>query len=548
MSLINLGRIAFVNKGIYSVDALYKKNDIVKNNGSVYACLQQNTGVSLTNAAYWIKWLDVSEVAQYLTHNTIQSLQGGKTGEYFHLTSAELTKLQEGYTKAQIDSIITNLNTIETTSQPILGLIWNKTDDTYIRYGKNINSHPIDGFNEFSGWRSASAERQNDGDTAVPSAFTKWLNESANLPFSSMKRYIVDNTGAEIKEYNADSFTHADQTSLLVSQQISVKIPQFYYIQAKIVDGGKTYHFYAISKAVFEIDVKTDLGFTNPTVTLWNPTANVSSGTLSVSKITSALHPAFIDNANNVLTKRYYGAFNAVNGRSICGSGVRATASITRATARAQAQGFGGGFTLVDFFLESAKNLLVIIERGTFYMERGGVYLANKWEGYSWNTGASALDQDNGLTLSLLNKTGVILNASNQTIANSYRGIENYHSALWRFIDGVNSNNYTIYLAKPKATFTDDSTAAPYFNSGYTVPSGASASYFADFGAGSFIPSELGGSATTKTTDAMWSATGNTTLFVGGALSNASTGGLLAWVSSNASSDAAWILVGRSGL
>ena len=457
--------------------------------------------------------------------------------------------ITDAYTKDETVALISSATTtIEQTTTPILGLIWNKTDDTYKRIGKNINTLPIDGFNEFSGWRSASAERQNDEDTAVPSAFTKWLNESANLPFSSMKRYIVDNTGAEIKEYSADSFTHADQTSLLVSQQISVKIPQFYYIQAKIVDGGKTYHFYAISKAVFEIDVKTDLGFTNPTVTLWNPTLNVSSGTLSVSKITSALHPAFIDNANNVLTKRYYSAFNAVSGRSICGSGVRPTANITHATARAQAQGFGGGFTLIDFFLESAKNLLVIIERGTFYMERGGVSLANKWEGYSWNTGASALDQDNGLTLSLLNKTGVVLNASNQTIANSYRGIENYHSALWRFIDGINSNNYNIYLAKPKATFTDDSTAAPYFNSGYTVPSGASTSYFADFGAGSFIPSELGGSATTKTTDAMWSATGNTTLFVGGTLNAASTSGLLSWYSDGASSLAAWNVVGRSGL
>jgi len=549
MATINLGRIAFVNKGVYDVATLYKKNDIVKNNGSVYACLQQNTGIALSNAAYWIKWLDIAEVADYVSHDTLQAIDGGVVGEYFHLTAAELTKLKEGYSKTQIDTLLSNLNIIEQTSQPIIGLLWNKTDDTYKRIGKNINTQSIDGFNEFSAFRSGTAERQNDGDTASPSALTKWLNETSNLPYSFMKRYIVNNTGVEVKAYNADTFAHVDQTSLLVSEQIGVKIPKFHYIQAKIVDGGKTYHFYALSNTVFAFNVKTELGFTNPTVTLWNPTANVSSGTLSVDTITSVLHPAFINNASVELPNRYYGAFNAVSGRSICGSGVRPTASITRATARAQAQGFGGGFTLIDFFLESAKNLLVLIERGTFYMERGGVSLGNKWEGNSATLVAQvAYDQDNGLTLPLLNSTGVILNGSNQTIANSYRGIENYHSALWRFIDGINSNNYSIYLAKPKASFTDDSTSAPYFDSGFDVPSAVSASYFSDFGAGSFIPSELGGSSSTKTTDAMWSATGNTTLFVGGALAHASFSGLVTWYSNGVSSYAGWGLVGRSGL
>lgn len=469
------------------------------------------------------------------------------------LSESELTALNGvvGNVQVQIDGKANSnvVSQIEYTTSPMIGLLYNSTDDTYKRIGKNINTLTIDGFNEFTAWRSPTAERQNDNDTVSASPLTAWLDTSANLPFSYMKRYVISNLGAEVKEYNATSFAHADQTGVTATQQVMVKIPKFNYIQAKIVDGGKTYYLYAIAKASFTLNALTELGFISPTITVWNPTAGVSSGTVASNVLTSALHPAFTDNASNVMNQRYYGAFNAVSGRSICGSGVRPTASITRATARAQAQGFGGGFTLIDFFLESAKNLLVLIERGTFYIERGGVSLGNKWEGNSATYVAQvAYDQDNGLTLPLLNNTGVILNGSNQTIANSYRGIENYHSALWRFIDCVNSNNYSIYLAKPKASFADDSISAPYFYSGYDVPSGASSSYFSDFGAGSFIPSELGGSSSTKTTDAMWSVTGNTTLLVGGNLSSASFSGLVTWGSSNVSSVTYWSSVGRSGL
>lgn len=441
---------------------------------------------------------------------------------------------------------LTSLNQIEQTATPVLGLIWNQTDDMYKRIGKNINTQSIDGFNEFSAWRSVTAERQNDNDTVSPSPLTKWLDETTNLPYSSMKRYVIDNTGVEVKAYNADSFTHANQTAITATQQIMVKIPQFHYIQAKIVDGGKTYHLYAVAKSAFTLDALSDLGFMAPVVTLWNPTTGVSSGTVAGNVLSSALHPAFIDNAGTTLTKRYYGAFNAVSGRSICGASVRPTASIALATARTQCQGFGTGFTQLDFFLESAKNILALIERGSLYFERGGASIGNKWEGYSWNTSASSYDQDNGKTLALLNKTGVILDGSNRTIANSYRGIENYHSALWRWIDGVSLSANKVYLAKPKATFSDGTITAPYFDSGYTVPSGASASYIADLGAGTFIPVTLGGSASTKVTDGAW--TGSTALCVGGSLFNASPSGLCAWQSNAAASWAGWAYVSRSGL
>ena len=458
--------------------------------------------------------------------------------------------ITDAYTKEETYTLITqsSISIIEKTTTPIFGLLWNQTDDMYKRIGKNINTLTIDGFNEFSAWRSVTAERQNDNDTVSSSPLTKWLDETENLPYSAMKRYVIDNTGAEVKAYNADSFTHADQTGITATQQIMVKIPQFHYIQAKIVDGGKTYHLYAVAKSAFTLDALGDLGFIAPVVTVWNPTTGVSSGTVASNVISSALHPAFIDNAGTTLTKRYYGAFNAVSGRSICGASVRPTASIALATARTQCQGFGTGFTQLDFFLESAKNILALVERGSLYFERGGASLGNKWEGNSatYDGSQTSYNSDNGLTLALLNKTGVILNASNKTIANSYRGIENYHSALWRWVDGVSLSANKVYLAKPKATFSDGTITAPYFYSGYTVPSGASASYIDDLGAGSFIPVTLGGSASTKVTDGAW--TGSTALSVGGALNYASASGLCAWASNGDASGAYWDGVSRSGL
>ena len=434
---------------------------------------------------------------------------------------------------------------IETTSSPVFGLLYNLTEDIYKRVGKNINPLTIDGFSEFSAWLSPTAPRQNDADTVGSSPLTAWLDSTANLPFSSMKRYVIDKTGAEVKAYNANRYTHADQTSVTATQQVMVKIPAFYHVQARIVDGGKTYMLFAVANSSFTLDALTDLGFASPTITMWNPTTGVSSGTAAGSVLTSALHPAFVTNAGGTLTKRYYGAFNAVSGRSICGSGVKATGDITRTQARTQCRAFGTNFNQIDFFIESAKNILVLIERGSFYMERGGASTANKWEGYSWNSGADSNDQDNGKTLTLLNKTGVILDGSNQTIANSYRGIENYHSALFRWVDGVNLASDVVYLAKKGATYNDTSTTTNgYFSSGYTVPSGTNASYISDLGAGTFIPTAISdGSATTKMTDGVW--TGSTTLCVGGSLNYPSTSGVCAWLSLADASFSSVVIVAR---
>ena len=58
----------------------------------------------------------------------------------------------------------------------------------------------------------------------------------------------------------------------------------------------------------------------------------------------------------------------------------------------------------------------------------------------------------------------------------SYRGIENWYADCWEFIDGINIQNYKVFLNQNPATFADDVFTGDYVDSGVTLPA-MSASY-----------------------------------------------------------------------
>jgi hypothetical protein len=89
-----------------------------------------------------------------------ETFVGIKTFSSSPIVPTPTTDMQAA-TKKYVDEQIL----IEQTTTPIIGLMWNQTDDMYKRIGKNINTLTIDGFNEFSAWRSVTAERQNYYDT-----------------------------------------------------------------------------------------------------------------------------------------------------------------------------------------------------------------------------------------------------------------------------------------------------------------------------------------------------------------------------------------------
>ena len=89
----------------------------------------------------------------------------------------------------------------------------------------------------------------------------------------------------------------------------------------------------------------------------------------------------------------------------------------------------------------------------------------------------------------------------------SYRGIENFYADCWEFVDGINVQNYKVYLNQNPATFASDVFTGDYVDSGITVPSASNS--FVKKISGNFIPTVLGGDSNTFITDAFWSATGN---------------------------------------
>jgi len=413
------------------------------------------------------------------------------------------------------------------------GRLWNITDDVYKRVGLNPSSFSTATKAEFDNWLSPTAQRVNDNDTSSPCDLTTELDTNPNLPFATIARKVVNKTGV------VSTFDHA--TAPTTNEQIMSEIQKTHYIHAIVVANSKEYDVQFVSLNPFEVDIVNDLGLTSVTsITCFNHASGISSGTVSSNVITSALHPAFIWHDDSEAIDTYVGSFPSVTGRSTFGS--KATDTITLPTARTQHTAFGTNFNQHDFWNESLIKILAYIERGSNYLEGS----ETKWDGFAWSGAVQGDVQNCGLTLSLQNKTGVIKDGSNRIIANSYRGIENYHSNLRMWVDGININDGKVYLAKAGSTYVSDSAAAPYFDSGY-VSIATSNGNIEKWLAGTFIPNPTaGGTSTSKVTDMMYGSTGWRVLLVSGHLPYPGYSGLSYWYANNVSSYSDWPIVSRA--
>lgn len=414
------------------------------------------------------------------------------------------------------------------------GRIWNTTDDVYKRVGLNPALFSTATKAEFDNWLSPTAERVNDNDTSSPCDLTTELDTNPNLPFSTIARKVVNKTGVVS--------TFDNVTAPTTDEQIMSEIQKTYYIHAIVVDNSKEYDVQFVSLNPFTVDAVNDLGFTNVTsITCFNPIAGISSGTVSDNVITSALHPAYAWHDGSEAINTYVGSFPSVTGRSTFGS--KATDTITLPAARTQHTAFGTNFNQHDFWNESLIKILAYIERGSNYFEGS----LTKWDGFAWSGAAQGDVQNCGLTLTLQNKTGVIKDGSNRIIANSYRGIENYHSNLYMWVDGININNGMVYLAKAGSAYASDIAIAPYFDSGYVSTATGSWIDINKWQAGTFIPNPTGGgTSTSKVTDKAIGSTGWKVLYVGGYLNSPGSSGLSYWYATYASSYSFWPLVSRA--
>jgi hypothetical protein len=151
-----------------------------------------------------------------------------------------------------------------------------------------------------------------------------------------------------------------------------------------------------------------------------------------------------------------------------------------------------------------------------------------------------------GTTLSLGNKTGVILNngsviptiggvSSSTIIGMSYRGEENIFGNVWKWCDGVNINNWVPYVCDINDAYVDNVFTGDYVQAGTAQPTlSASQSTIQD---GSFFVKSVGSSSAKDITDYYYQGSGSRVLFLGGGLSDGSSAGLGCLRCANASSD-----------
>ena len=216
-----------------------------------------------------------------------------------------------------------------------------------------------------------------------------------------------------------------------------------------------------------------------------------------------SIHPWFLEGGVE-RDYRYYRAYTCTNvsGKLRSISGATPTRSQTRNTFRTQARANGAGWGLCSWNAVNAIQLLFLTEYCTFNTQAK--------IGTGNNSGS-----DYGITTGQSNTIG---NASSGIVVAdtwmSYRGIENWYADCWEFIDGINVQNYKVYLNQNPATFADDVFTGDYVDSGVTLP--AMSGFYIQKISGNFLPTAVGGSSSSFITDGGWSSSGGTLVIFGG--------------------------------
>ena len=217
-----------------------------------------------------------------------------------------------------------------------------------------------------------------------------------------------------------------------------------------------------------------------------------------------SVHPWFLEGGVE-RPFRYYRAYTptVVAGKLMSISGSTPTVNQTRSTFRTQARANGTGWELCSWNAVNAIQLLFLTEYCTFNTQAV--------LGTGNNTG-----QDYGITTGQSNSIGnASSGATNNDMWMSYRGIENWYADCWEFIDGINIQNYKVFLNQNPATFADEVYTGDYVDSGITLPAGMSSSYIKKI-SGNFLPTAIGGSSSTFVTDGGWSSSTGATVIFGG--------------------------------
>ena len=275
-----------------------------------------------------------------------------------------------------------------------------------------------------------------------------------------------------------------------------------------------------------------------------------------------SVHPAFVKNGE-VVPYRYPAAYEGsmydasagamvppanipdnytmTSGDKLCSlSGQYPKTNETRDEFRILAAMRGDGWRQNDYDIASAWQLLYLVEYGSFQSQAmigqgrtqlsGGTWVADSYIG---QCGKSNL---NG------NATGNVGGNTNAAYM-SYRGIENIYGNVWKWLDGININDYLPYVSNDDSDFQDD-TAENYIALDVTLP--ATDSYQQ-----TLFPQDRGflsktvGAATTQIGDYYWQAAGWRVVLLGSHANYGPPAGAFAFYASHASASGSVNFGGR---
>jgi hypothetical protein len=216
------------------------------------------------------------------------------------------------------------------------------------------------------------------------------------------------------------------------------------------------------------------------------------------------------------------------------------SANGTRAHFRVYAANRGAGWRQLDYDLAAAIQLLYLVEYASFYSQSmigAGISAATDWAAYNDTNPIAKSGNSNAIGNATGNTAGSTSSATESTKYLSYRGIENWFGHLWKWVDGINTNNNRSYVTNNATNWADD-TATNYTDIGVNNANADGYQITLLNISRGFLPGAVTASApTTKITDYYYQAAGwRVALLGGGAISGSNDGGFclsLAYSSAN---------------
>ena len=313
-----------------------------------------------------------------------------------------------------------------------------------------------------------------------------------------MRRCVVTNNGTVNYYLGATDSTKKEdmQTASVLDGtdgQVMVEIPKFWYK-----------HSYASTTHTWEI--------------------------CDIAKAGYSVHPAFMSDATE-LDYIYVGAYEAIlydysasvykdyaSGDTITPAedilssvtGKKPVTNYTRANGRAMANRRGTGWTGMLYDVYSAVQLLYLIEYASFNSQTmigSGISNVTDWSTYNNYYPIAPSGNSNSIGNASGNTAGSTSCATESTKYMSYRGIENFFGHIWKWLDGINTNNNRSYICNNIANLADD-TSSNYTDIGTNnINSNGYQATLLNIARG-FLPASIGADSGTKITDYYYQSTG----------------------------------------